>query len=74
MNSNPFFIERMMKDKVSTLQAEGLRSQSLARAGLKGSAIHFPDLRQPFRRLVGRLFGHSLPRIEQPQARKRLAH
>ncbi len=74
MNSNPFFIERMMKEKLSTLRAEGMRDQSLARAGLGGPTIHFPDLHQSFRRLVGRLTSRRLPKVEQPAECKMMAH
>jgi hypothetical protein len=74
MNHNPYFYERLANDRLSELRAEGLRSQSLAQAGLNSSRqFHFSDLRPLFHRLKQRLAHGSAPLLAESGALSRPA-
>ena len=66
MNNNFLINDRLVDNKLASLRAEGMRSQMIARANRENHKNHFPDLRRIFQRMLVRVTGLSLRRINRP--------
>jgi hypothetical protein len=67
MNYNPYTLEQLANDKLAASRAEGMRSQSLARAGLQLPEIQLA--RAVFHRIQV-LVANFNRRIDQPASQK----